>query len=157
MQSSLRYVLILLVSVVSLARAADPQPYRVELVSTGNAAIDSTLKATSQLEALRTSAPVGPFGLIARAKGEIGRFTTVLESYGYYQSSVAITINGLALGEPQLGDNLLALPKGSDALCRVSFTLGPLFHLGSIHIDGSVPASARDSLGLSTGAPAVAA
>src|SRR6516165_11828417 len=150
-------ILILLTSVAAPARAADPQTYRVELASTGNGSVDSTLKATSQLQTLRTSAPVDPFGLIARARGDIDRLKTVLESFGYYQSSVSITINGLALDEPQLGDTLMALPKGKDALCRVSFNLGPLYHLGSIQIDGSVPDSARSSLGLSSGAPAVAA
>ena len=150
-------ILILLTSVAAPARAADPQTYRVELASTGNGSVDTTLKATSQLQTLRTSAPVDPFGLIARARGDIDRLKTVLESFGYYQSSVSITIDGLALDEPQLGDTLMALPKGKDALCRVSFNLGPLYHLGSIQIDGSVPDSARSSLGLSSGAPAVAA
>lgn len=149
--------LILLASLVPLARAADPQAYRVELISTGDRALDSTLKAASQLLALRASAPVSPFGLIARARGDVPRLKTVLESFGYYQSSVSITINGLALDEPKLGDILIALPQGSHASCRVSFSLGPLYHLDSVRIDGSVPDSARGSLGLSSGAPAIAA
>jgi translocation and assembly module TamA len=153
-RSSAGYALILLTGVVSLARAADPQTYRVELAPTGNGALDSTLKSTSQLAALRTSAPVDPFGLIARARSDVGRLHTVLESFGYYQSSVSITINGLALDAPQLGDVLSALPKGNDAHCRVNFDLGPLFHLGSIQIDGAVPDSARGSLALTSGAPA---
>jgi len=148
--------LILLTGVVPIARSADPQPYRVELGRTGNRTLDATLKATSQLEALRTSAPVDPFGLIARARGDVGRLRTVLESYGYYESSISITINALALDAPQLGDVLSALPKGNDALCRVSFDLGPLFHLGSIRIDGAVPDSAARMLGLTPGEPAVA-
>jgi translocation and assembly module TamA len=142
---------------VSLARAADPQPYRVELASTGNAALDSTLKATSQLAALRTSAPVDPFGLIARARGDLERLKTVLESSGYYQSSVSITMNGLPLDAPQLGDTLSALPHGTDATGHISFNLGPLYHLGSIRIDGAVPDPLRSSLQLSPGQPAVAA
>ena len=155
-RSSARCALILLTGVVSLARAADPQPYRVELAPTGKGELDSTLKATSQLAALRASAPVAPFGLIARARGDVGRLRTVLESFGYYQSSVVITINGLALDDPKLGDVLSALPQGNNALCRVSFDLGPLYHLGSITIDGAIPESARDSLKLAPGAPAVA-
>jgi translocation and assembly module TamA len=142
---------------VSLAQAADPQPYRVELATTGDGALDSTLKATSQLAALRTSAPVDPFGLIARARGDIDRLKTVLESFGYYQSSASITINGLPLDAPQLGDTLSALPHGTDARCQVSFNLGPLYHLGSIRIDGAVPEPLRSSLQLSPGQPAVAA
>ena len=151
-----RCALIVLTGIVSLARAADPQPYRVELAPTGNGALDSTLKTTSQLAALRKSAPVDPFGLIARARGDIDRLRTVLEGFGYYQGSVSITINGLVLDDPKLGDILSALPKENDAVCRVSFNLGPLYHLGNIQIDGSVPDSARGSLGLASGAPAIA-
>ncbi|HEY0767503.1 MAG TPA: hypothetical protein VGD47_06075, partial [Steroidobacteraceae bacterium] len=126
------------------------------MASTGDGVLDSTLKATSQLEALRSSVPVNPFGLIARARADIDRLKTVLESFGYYQSSVSITINDLALDEPSLGDTLGALPAGNDALCKVAFILGPLYHLGRIEIDGSVPESARGSLALSSGAPAIA-
>ncbi len=140
----------------STAPAADPQPYRVELASTGNAALDAALRSTSQLQALHGSAPVNPFGLIARARGDIDRLRTVLESFGYYQSQVSITINALALDESGLGDTLNALPQGQAALCKVAFTLGPLYHLGDIGIDGSIPDSARSSLALSSGAPAIA-
>jgi translocation and assembly module TamA len=155
-RASARCTLIVLTALLSLARAADPLSYRVELASTGDKALDSTLKATSQLVALRTSAPVGPFGLIARGRADVPRLTTVLESFGYYHSSVSMTINGLALDEPGLGDTLAALPKAQDASVRVSFELGPLYHLGTIRIAGSVPESAQGSLGLSSGAPAIA-
>jgi translocation and assembly module TamA len=155
-RSGLRCALILLTGVVSLARAADPQPYRIELAPTGNGVLDSTLKATSQLVALRKSAPVDPFGLIARARSDVARLRSVLESFGYYQSSVSITINGMALDDPKLGDILSALPQGNEALGRVSLNLGPLYHLGNIQIDGPVPDFARASLGLASGAPAIA-
>lgn len=141
----------------SFAWAADPQPYRVDIASTGNRVFDSTLKATSQLEALRKTVPVAPFALIARARGDIHRLKTVLESFGYYDGSVAITINGQTLDEPSLGEILGALPKGKDVLCKVPFILGPLYHIGRIEIDGSVPDFARGELALASGAPAVAA
>ncbi len=141
---------------VSAARAADPQPYRVDVAPTGNAALDAMLKATSQLQALRTSAPVSPFGLIARARGDVDRLKTVLESFGYYQSRVSIAINSLALDEPTLGDTLSILPNGIEAHCRIAFELGPLYHLGDVQIEGAVPDSARRSLALSSGAPALA-
>src|SRR5580700_726913 len=140
-----------------IAQAADPQPYRVQLQSTGNGALDSTLKATSQLVALRVSVPVDPFGLIARARGDLDRLNTVLQSFGYYQSAVSIAIEGLALDTPTLSDTLSALPRGKDAVCKISFSLGPLYHLGRIEIEGSAPDFARRSLGLASGAPAVAA
>lgn len=136
--------------------AANPQSYRVELAPTGNGALDDILKASSQLIALRSD-PVDGFGLIARARGDLARLKTAMESFGYYQSSVDITINGTPLSEPSLGDTLSALPQGKAALCHVGFTLGPLYHIGRIDIDGPLPDSLRDSLALAPGAPAVAA
>src|SRR6204780_825734 len=140
-------------------RAADPQPYQVELASVGTSEIDQALKATSDLLALRTSGPVSPFGLIARARSDTDRLKTALESFGYYEAHVTININGLPLTDPSLGDALTALPKGSSARVAVSFSLGTLYHLRHIDIDGGVPPpiNARDTLGLATGQPAVAA
>lgn len=135
---------------------ADPQSYRVEFRATGNGALDATLKATSQLQALRTSSPVNSFGLIARARLDVRRLKTVLESYGYYQGAATVTINGIALDTPALGDTLSALAAGAEAHCNVTFELGPLYHLGSIDIDGAVPEEARGSLELASGAAAVA-
>ena len=141
------------------ARAADPQAYQVVFASVGNDDIDQTLKATSDLQSLRTAAPVSPFGLIARARSDMDRLKTALESFGYYESQVAITINGLPLTDPSLGDALTALPKGSSARVALSFTLGTQYHLRRIDIDGEVPPpiDARETLGLRSGQPAVAA
>jgi translocation and assembly module TamA len=140
----------------SFAYAADPQPYRVELVSVGNSELDATLKATSDLQSLRGTAPVSPFGLIARARSDVDRLKTALESFGYYLGGVEIKINGMMVSNPGLGDTLTALPKGKDAQVVVSFTLGPLYHLGRIDVDGDLPDGMRGTLGLTTGEPAVA-
>ena len=141
------------------ARAADPQAYQVNLASVGNNEIDQALKATSDLLSLRSSAPVSPFGLIARARSDTDRLKTALESFGYYESHVTININGLPLTDPSLGDALTALPKGSTARVAVTFALGTLYHLRRVDIDGEVPPpiNARETLGLASGQPAVAA
>ena len=141
----------------SVAWAADPQPYRVEIASVGNSDMNAALKATSDLVSLRGTAPVSPFGLIARARGDVDRLTTALESYGYYQCTVSIRIDGLLVSNPGLADALTALPKGTDAHVAVSFTLGPQYRLRRIDIDGDLPDSARRTLGLAAGQPAVAA
>jgi len=141
------------------ARAADPQAYQVDLASVGNNDIDQTLKATSDLLSLRTSGPVSPFGLIARARSDTDRLKTALESFGYYESHVTININGLPLTDPSLGDALTALPKGSTARVAVGFALGTQYHLRRVDIDGEVPPpiNAHETLGLAGGQPAVAA
>jgi translocation and assembly module TamA len=139
-----------------VASAADPQPYRVDFAPTGDKSRDATLRATSELVSLRKSAPVSPLGLIVRARGEIERLKTVLESDGYYQSSVTIHIDGKALNNPGLADALAELPKKQDARVQVSFALGPLYHLRTITIDGELPPIARGVLPLKSGDPAIA-
>jgi translocation and assembly module TamA len=137
--------------------AADPQPYKVDMASTGDSAMNATLKATSDLITLRTSAPVGPFALIGRARSDLDRLKTVLESYGHYQSYVGITIDGLPLDDPGLGGELTARSKDNDALVKITFSIGPLYHLRKVEIDGEIPKSTASALNLHTGDPAVAA
>jgi translocation and assembly module TamA len=148
-------VLALALATVAVA-AEDGQRYRVELQATGNSEMDTTLKATSQLIALRTTAPVDPLGLIARAQGDVDRLKAVLDSYGYYQGSVLVKINNLGLNDPGLDDAMRVLPKGTDARVTVSFTLGPLYRLRKIDIDGELPQTLRSELHLTPGDPAVA-
>src|SRR5882672_97398 len=140
----------------SLAQAADPQPYRVEIASVGNGDMDTTLKATSDLQSLRGAAPVSPFGLIARARSDVDRLTTALEGFGYYQCRVAVKINDMMVSNQGLGEALSALPKGQDARVAIGFTLGPLYHLRRIDIEGDLPDEVRSTLGLTEGDPAVA-
>src|SRR6185312_6513274 len=98
--------------------AADPQSYKVDIASTGDSTRDDTLKATSDLINLRKTAPVGPFALIGRARGDLYRLKTVLESYGYYQSYIDIKIDGLPLDDPTLGEKLTAKASGDDAVVK---------------------------------------
>ncbi len=140
-----------------VAHAADPQAYRVEIASTGRDSLDNTIEATSELKSLQKSAPVSPFGLIMRARSDEDRLETVLESFGYYESTVSITIEGRKIKDPDLGEILSALPAQSQAGVSVKFTMGPLYHLRRIDIDGSLPDSVRGALGLAPGAPAAAA
>ena len=140
-----------------LAHAADPQSYKVEFVPVGNGEIDDTLESSSDLQALRKSAPVSPFGLIARARSDVDRLKTVIESFGYYQSRVSIKINGTLISNPGLGETLTALAKGTDATVSISVTLGPLYHLRHIDVEGDLPDADRSKLNLSPGEPAVAA
>ena len=143
-------------SVSGVGHAADPQTYRVEIAPTDNASLDATLRATSELVSLKSSAPVSPFGLIARARGEIERLKTVLESYGYYRSAVSVKIDGSPLDDGELADRLMALPKGKDAVVALSFELGPLYHVRAVTLDGRIPDVLDGQFSLKTGAPAVA-
>src|SRR5262249_42202654 len=95
--------------------------------------------------------------LIGRARSDVGRLKTVLESFGYYQGSVSISIDSLPLDDPGLGEELTNRSAKDDAHVNVAFNLGPLYHLRKIELTGDVPAEAAAALKLSSGAPAVAA
>src|SRR5580658_7848300 len=110
----------------------------------------------ADLVTLRTSAPVSPYALIARARSDGERLKTALESYGYYESKITIQIDGMALGDPGLADHLNALPKKQDAHVQISFKLGALYHLRDIRIDGDLPPQVQGVFTLKTGSPAVA-
>jgi len=138
------------------AAAADPQSYDLDFGSAATGALDETLHATSDLDSLRKNAPVSPFGLLARARSDVDRLKTVLESFGYYQAKVMITIEGLPLDDGVLAERLTALPKGSAAHVVIRFELGPLYHLRHVDIEGTVPAAALKQFGLAGGDPAVA-
>ena len=150
--------LILITTLLGAAavRAADPQPYTVHIESTGHGGLDAALKASSQLVSLRTSAPAGPFALVGRAEADIERLQAVLDSFGYYQAHISITIAGRALEDTGVREAIDALPAGSHAPVQVNIETGPLFRLGRVTIDGEVSAKARAAFALESGAPAVA-
>src|SRR5258708_33707083 len=111
--------------VLSIAHAADPQPYAVNIAPTGNGALDAALKGSSQLESLRRTAPVGPFALVGRAQQDVDRLQTVLHGFGYYQGHVTITIDGQPLGDPDLTPTVHALAKDTEAADSPPMDTGP--------------------------------
>jgi len=140
-----------------VARAADPQPYTVTLKPTGNAALDAALTSSASLISLQKNAPVGPFALVTRAQQDEDRFRTALNSFGYYKAHIAISIANRALDDPGLVPFLDQAPADPPVPVQASFDLGPLFHIGQVDIQGTVPAEARSGLGLVQGQPALAA
>ncbi len=137
-------------------RAADPQPYTVSLGKTGNGALDAALDGSSELVSLRESAPVGPFALVARARNDQARFTTALNSFGYFGGRAVIRIDSHPIDDPSLVDLLQDLPAKPPAKVEVTFDPGPQFHLRNITVLGSVPPDAAAALDLKPGGPAMA-
>ena len=136
-------------------RAADPQPYRVDLPSTGDASLDQALQASSNLVGLREKAAVGPFALISRARDDQERLVTALNSFGYYGAKVAIDVDALPLDDP-------ALPTVLDAAhdeipVRIRILKGPRFHLRHVGLAGHPLPVAEAALKLKSGDPAIAA
>ena len=155
------FVLQLFVALALLAamivRAADPLAYTVEIKPTGRADLDALLRQSSTLISLRGKAAIGPFALIARARQDIVRFQSALESQGYYLGKVTISILGHDLDDPALLATLDALPAKATAPVVVNIDTGPLYHLGKIDIIGEVTDSERAATGLKPGQPAIAA
>ncbi len=139
------------------AHAADPQPYEVEVAKTGDTALDKAITDSSLLVSLREKAPVGPFALVGRARDDEDRFLTVLHGLGFYRGQAHVLIDGRPLDDPNLPDHLSNLPAERPAAVAVSIQAGPLFHLGKVAIEGTVPQPVREKVDLSPGAPAVAA
>jgi translocation and assembly module TamA len=143
-------------AVTSFAQAADPLNYTVSFAPTGNGALDAAISGSSQLASLRTRAPAGPFAVVARARQDLPRLTTALESFGYYQSRIGITIAGHGLDDPDLPEELERVPQGGSAAIKVAITPGPLFHLGHVTLNGAVPDGAVAAFTLRPGQPAIA-
>ena len=138
------------------AYAADPQPYKVTIAPTGDAAIDGALHDSATLISLQKSAPVGPFALVTRAQGDATRLETALHSFGYYAGHATVRIDGRALDDPGLPDALAAKPAGSEADVAIAAERGPLFHLRHVTVDGPVSEADRAKLGIAAGDPAIA-
>jgi translocation and assembly module TamA len=145
-----------LVIAVFPARASDPQSYRVTIAATDDKPLDTALSDASQLQALKDKAPVGPFALVGRAKGDIDRLQTVLQAFGYYQATLNITIDGSPVDDPNLAERLDKVPQGQSVEAKVAIEKGPLFRLRKIEVHGDVPPDALAKLGLKPGQPAVA-
>lgn len=139
------------------ALAADPQPYTVDIADTGQAGLDQALADSALLVTLREQAPAGPFALVARARGDVERLRTALDSYGFYQGAIRIEIAGRGIDDPDLPGVLEALPDGKSAAVKITATLGPLYRLRRITLDGTLPQGTKAMLDLATGQPANAA
>ncbi len=138
-------------------RAANPQPYTVQIAATPDSALNAALTGSSQLQSLREAAPVGAFALLARARQDDARFVTVLHSLGYYKGAVTITVDGRPLDAPGLVDVLDAAPANPPVKVAVTVTPGPQFRIGRVSLVGAYPAGLPEQAQLAEGAPAVAA
>jgi translocation and assembly module TamA len=146
-----------LIAVPPPTRAADPQPYLVDIAKTPDAALNTALTGSSELESLHDKAPVGPFALLARARADGERFLTALHSLGYYKGAVTITVDGHLLDEPRLVDLLQAAPAAPPAQVKVAVAPGPQFRIRDVRLAGEYPRGLAEQLDLAPGAPAVAA
>lgn len=141
--------------------AADPQPYKTSLARTGEPGLDAALSGSSSLLALQKTNAVSPFALAGRIRADYARLRTALESFGYYDGVVAITVSDHPGDDPALPDVLAAIPKGTTVPIKLSVTRGPRFTLGVVRLDDpdntALPPASLRAFGLHAGQPALAA
>ena len=160
--AGIRFVLLALAVLVpwalagGSARGGDPVAYTTAIAPTGDAALDQSLHDVSTLISLKDAGPIGPFGLVARARADAALFAEVLGSFGYYKARIGLTIAGRPLDAPALADFLDGLPAEPAAAIEVTVERGPLFHLRRVALEGDVPPGSDLRLGLAPGAPATA-
>src|SRR5690606_4573028 len=119
--------------------------------------IASVMRDSSQLFLLADAEPIPPFALVMRAREDVPRLRTVMDSFGYYQGAVALTVAGLSSEDPELPARLDEMPPGSEAPIVIAVTLGPLYRLNRITLDGVTPGEYAGTLGITKGDPAAAA
>jgi len=139
------------------ARAADPQPYVVDVKPSGDAALDSAVKDSSTLIALKDKTPVGGFALVQRARDDAARIEEAARAFGYYDGTVTITINAVPLADPTLVDRIDNAPANPPIPVVIAIDHGQRFRFGQITINGTLPPNFVPSLGISSGQDAVAA
>jgi len=138
------------------AFAADPVHYKTVFAPSGDAALDALLPQTSALVALGKKLPPAPFALIGRGQADAQQFLIVLHSFGYDAGTVSITINGLAITDPSLADQLTQAPARDVAVVRVALTKGALFHVSTVALPGLPVGFSAPPL-VKSGDPALAA
>ncbi|MBV1837654.1 BamA/TamA family outer membrane protein [Acetobacter estunensis] len=149
-------------------------PYTTKIDPTGNSDLDAALTSSSDLLSLQKTHAVGPFALAGRIRNDYARLTTALESFGYYDGQVMITVSrpkgastsvqasmdGQDIGLPLW---LASLPTSETLTIAIKAKTGPLYKLGAVQTvaaDHKTPVvltpPQQQAFGLKTGAPAVA-
>ncbi len=164
-----------------------PLPYTTMVVPTADKDVTSGMAAASQLVSLQATRNVGPYALASRIREDYERLQGALQSRGYYGGHVTVTVQaeGKTIDghAPDLAGFLSSIRSGETVTIRLGAVLGEQFTVGQIIVveddegDGKevaagekqqshVPAvrkvltllkGERDSLGMESGAPAVAA
>ncbi len=133
--------------------------YRTEIKRTGDARLDTALRAVSQLVQLQEQAPTGAFGLVNRARSDRDRFARALESEGYWGGTARVTVADLPLDAPDLSERLEAF-RDRPVPVEVAVDKSEIYRIGSVSVRSVTPegeaavAAAAQDLGLRPGDPA---
>ena len=137
------WLLALLASLATpVSWAADPQPYDVDVRSSGDQPLDDAVRDSASLISLKDKAPVGGFALVRRTEADMDRIRDVLSSFGYYDGMVTVTIGGRDIADPALPGVIDAAPVGRPVTVMVLLNPGRRYHFGRTEIMGAIPPAA---------------
>ncbi|WP_238231513.1 autotransporter assembly complex protein TamA [Methylobacterium thuringiense] len=113
-------------------------PYSVRITGVDDSDVVQALQDTSTLYRLRQEAPPDGEGLVRRADADLRRLTDVLSGYGYYQGTVTIRVDDIAVtGEASLNAAARAA-EGSRAQAlvpvKIVVDLGPAYTVRSVAV-----------------------
>ena len=83
-----------------------PLQYTTEIRASGDERLDAALRAVSQLAELQEKSPTTALGVLNRARADRDRFARALESEGYWGGTTRVTVAGLPVEAPDLGERL---------------------------------------------------
>ncbi|UMY17471.1 BamA/TamA family outer membrane protein [Methylobacterium organophilum] len=118
------------------APSAAALPYTMRITGVDDSDVLTALQDTSTLYRLRQEAPPDGEGLVRRAEADLRRLVDALSGYGYYQGTVSIRIDGVAVtGESSVAAAARAAEASRNrALVPVKIAVdpGPLYTLRSV-------------------------
>ncbi|WP_418115680.1 hypothetical protein [Sorlinia euscelidii] len=122
---------------IGLAEGRDVSGYDVDVKPSGDDALDPLVTASSLLISLQKAKYPGDFAFIARLRSDYRNIGEALQSRGYYDGQVIITVTlagkaPIDAKDPHLLDYLRAAGQDSQRHINISVVKGDVFEIGTI-------------------------
>lgn len=142
-----------------LPRAAEARTGKIVLTATGDEAMVGDLKGLSEDFEKQQPLTGDALSVLQGAQAVSSRLNTALRSRGFYDATIAATIDGKPIADPSALEALEARPDTEAANVNITIDTGPRYRIGSIAIrppgaQQSLPGIDRADLGLAPGDPA---
>ncbi|MDB5487639.1 MAG: outer membrane protein family [Reyranella sp.] len=142
-----------------LPRAAEARTGKIVLTATGDEGMVGDLKGLSEDFEKQQPLTGDALSVLQGAQAVTSRLNTALRSRGFYDATLAATIDGKPIADPSALEALEARPDTEATNVNITIDTGPRYRIGSIAIrppgaQQSLPGIDRADLGLAPGDPA---
>lgn len=144
---------------IASSGTAEARTGNIALVVSGDEQMQADLKEL--LERFEKDQPLSgdSLGLLQGAQAALARVNTALRSRGYYDATIAATVDGRPITEPGALDAIDARPESETVSFAFNVATGPRYRIADVAIrpptaQASLPAIDRAELGLASGDPA---